>query len=160
MDDIQFLASREQTQEEFFHTFNALYHSDKQIVVSSDVYPQQIGKMEERLVSRFQWGMVADVQAPELDTRVAIVKKKAEQEGIAMSNEVANFLALTVKTNVRELEGTLLRLAVKAELMKRPIDIEFAKEALRTQMPKQDVAVSVDDVQRAVCEYFNISSPT
>jgi chromosomal replication initiator protein len=156
MDDIQFLASREQTQEEFFHTFNALYHSDKQIVVSSDVYPQQIGKMEERLVSRFQWGMVADVQAPELDTRVAIVKKKAEQEGIAMSNEVANFLALTVKTNVRELEGTLLRLAVKAELMKRPIDIEFAKEALRTQLPKQDVAVSVDDVQRAVCEYFNI----
>jgi chromosomal replication initiator protein len=156
MDDIQFLASREQTQEEFFHTFNALYHSDKQIVVSSDVYPQQIGKMEERLVSRFQWGMVADVQAPELDTRVAIVKKKAEQEGIAMSNEVANFLAQTVKTNVRELEGTLLRLAVKAELMKRPIDIEFAKEALRTQMPKQDVAVSVDDVQRAVCEYFNI----
>jgi chromosomal replication initiator protein len=156
MDDIQFLASREQTQEEFFHTFNALYHSDKQIVVSSDVYPQQIGKMEERLVSRFQWGMVADVQAPELDTRVAIVKKKAEQEGIAMSNEVANFLAQTVKTNVRELEGTLLRLAVKAELMKRPIDIEFAKEALRTQLPKQDAAVSVDDVQRAVCEYFNI----
>ena len=156
MDDIQFLASREQTQEEFFHTFNALYHSDKQIVVSSDVYPQQIGKMEERLVSRFQWGMVADVQAPELDTRVAIVKKKAEQEGISMSNEVANFLAQTVKTNVRELEGTLLRLAVKAELMKRPIDIEFAKEALRTQMPKQDVAVSVDDVQRAVCEYFNL----
>jgi chromosomal replication initiator protein len=84
------------------------------------------------------------------------VKKKAEQEGIAMSNEVANFLAQTVKTNVRELEGTLLRLAVKAELMKRPIDIEFAKEALRTQLPKQDAAVSVDDVQRAVCEYFNI----
>jgi chromosomal replication initiator protein len=156
MDDIQFLASREQTQEEFFHTFNALYHSDKQIVVSSDVYPQQIGKMEERLVSRFQWGMVADVQAPELDTRVAIVKKKAEQEGIALSTDVATFLAQSVKTNVRELEGTLLRLAVKAELLKRPIDLDFAKEALRTHLPKQDSVVSVDDVQRAVCEYFNI----
>jgi chromosomal replication initiator protein len=156
MDDIQFLASREQTQEEFFHTFNALYHSDKQIVVSSDVYPQQIGKMEERLVSRFQWGMVADIQAPELDTRVAIVKKKAEQEGIALSTEVANFLAEAVKTNVRELEGTLLRLAVKAELLKRPIDLEFAKEALRTHLPRQENAVSVDDVQLAVCDYFNI----
>jgi chromosomal replication initiator protein len=156
MDDIQFLATREQTQEEFFHTFNALYHSDRQIVVSSDAYPQQIGKMEERLISRFQWGMVADIQAPELDTRVAIVRKKAEQEGISLSAEVANFLAQVVKTNVRELEGTLLRLAVKADLLKRPIDVEFAREALRTQYPPQEAAMSVDDVQRAVCEFFGI----
>jgi chromosomal replication initiator protein len=156
MDDIQFLASREQTQEEFFHTFNALYHSDRQIVVSSDVYPQQIGKMEERLISRFQWGMVADIQAPELDTRIAIVNKKAEQEGIALSADVANFLAQTVKSNVRELEGTLLRLAVKAELLKRPIDLDFAREALRVAAPRNDRATTVDDVQRAVCEYFNI----
>jgi chromosomal replication initiator protein len=156
MDDIQFLASREQTQEEFFHTFNALYHSDKQIVVSSDVFPQQIGKMEERLVSRFQWGMVADIQAPELDTRIAIVKKKAEQEGIILPHEVANFLAQTVKSNVRELEGTLLRLAVKAELLKRPIDIEFAKETLRVQSPQREQSTTVEDIQRAVCEYFSI----
>ncbi len=156
MDDIQFLAKREQTQEEFFHTFNALYHSDKQIVVSSDAYPQQMGQMEERLISRFQWGMVADIQAPELDTRVAIVKKKAEQEGIAVSGEVANFLAQTVRSNVRELEGTLLRLAVKAELLQRPIDLEFAREALRSHTPRPTHATTVEQIQKAVCEYFNI----
>jgi len=156
MDDIQFLAGREQTQEEFFHTFNALYHSDRQIVVSSDVYPQQIREMEDRLISRFQWGMVADIQAPELDTRVAIVRKKAEQEAIVISDEVALFLAQMVKSNVRELEGTLLRLAVKAELLKRPIDLEFAKDALRASMPRTETLTSVEDVQRAVCEYFNI----
>jgi chromosomal replication initiator protein len=156
MDDIQFLASREQTQEEFFHTFNALYHADKQIVVSSDVFPQQIGKMEERLISRFQWGMVADIQAPELDTRVAIVRKKAEQEGIELPQDVANFLAQTVKNNVRELEGTLLRLAVKAELLKRPIDIDFAKDTLRIQLPQKEQSTTVEDIQRAVCEYFSI----
>ena len=156
MDDIQFLAKREQTQEEFFHTFNALYHSDKQIVVSSDAYPQQMGQMEERLISRFQWGMVADIQAPERDTRVAIVKKKAEQEGIAGSGEVANFLAQTVRSNVRELEGTLLRLAVKAELLQRPIDLEFAREALRSHAPRPTHATTVEQIQKAVCEYFNI----
>ena len=119
MDDIQFLAGREQTQEEFFHTFNALYHADRQIVVTSDVYPQQIPEMEERLISRFQWGLVADIQAPELDTRIAILKAKAEQEHITLVDDVALFLAQMVKSNVRELEGTLLRLAVKAELANR-----------------------------------------
>ncbi len=156
MDDIQFLATREQTQEEFFHTFNALYHSDKQIVVSSDVFPQQIGKMEERLISRFQWGMVADIQAPELDTRMAIVKKKAEQEGIELPHEVATFLAQMIKSNVRELEGTLLRLAVKAELLKRPIELSFARETLHVPAPRPESIASVEDIQRAVCEYFNI----
>ncbi len=156
MDDIQFLAGREQTQEEFFHTFNSLYHSDRQIVVTSDVYPQQIAEMEERLISRFQSGMVADIQPPELDTRIAILQKKAEQEGIALTSEVALFLAQVVKSNVRELEGTLLRLAVKAELLKRPIDLDLAKEALRAVMPQPEHATSVEDIQRAVCEYFNI----
>ncbi len=156
MDDIQFLAGREQTQEEFFHTFNALYHSDRQIVVTSDVYPQQIPEMEERLISRFQSGMVADIQAPELDTRIAILQKKAEQEGIALLPDVALFLAQVVKSNVRELEGTLLRLAVKAELLKRPIDLELAKETLRAVLPPPDQATSVDDIQRAVCDYYGI----
>jgi chromosomal replication initiator protein len=156
MDDIQFLAGRDQTMEEFFHTFNALYHSDKQIVVSSDVYPQQMKEMEERLISRFQWGMVADIQAPELDTRVAIVKKKAEQERIDLPDEVAHFLAETVQSNVRELEGTLLRLAVKAELLKKPLDLAFAREALRGSQPRRESVTTVDDIQRAVCEYFNI----
>ncbi|MEZ4288375.1 MAG: chromosomal replication initiator protein DnaA [Polyangiales bacterium] len=156
MDDIQFLAGREQTQEEFFHTFNALHHSDRQIVVTSDVYPQQIQEMEERLISRFQSGMVADVQAPELDTRIAILQKKAETEEIALSSDVALFLAQVVKSNVRELEGTLLRIAVKAELLGRPIDLELAKETMRSVLPPADSATSVEDIQRAVCGYFGI----
>jgi chromosomal replication initiator protein len=156
MDDIQFLAGREQTQEEFFHTFNALYHADRQIVVTSDVYPQQIPEMEERLISRFQWGLVADIQAPELDTRIAILKAKAEQEHITLGDDVALFLAQVVKSNVRELEGTLLRLAVKAELATRAIDLEFAKEALRGVLPKTENATTVEDIQRAVCDYYSI----
>jgi len=156
MDDIQFLAGREQTQEEFFHTFNALYHSDKQIVVTSDVYPQQIPEMQERLISRFQSGMVADVQAPELDTRIAILQKKAESEGIELPSEVALFLAQTVRSNVRELEGTLLRIAVKAELLGLPIDLELAKDTLRAVAPNQDTVTTVEDIQRIVCGYFGI----
>jgi chromosomal replication initiator protein len=134
MDDIQFLAGREQTQEEFFHTFNALYHSDKQIVVTSDVYPHQISEMQERLVSRFQSGMVADVQAPELDTRIAILRQKAE----------------------RELEGTLLRIAVKAELLGLPMNLELAKDTMRAVSPNQDTETSVEDIQRIACGYFGI----
>lgn len=156
MDDIQFLAGKEQTQEAFFHTFNALYHADRQIVVSCDVYPKQIPGMEERLISRFQWGMVADIQAPALDTRVAIVKKKAELEGIALSDEVALFLGQLVKSNIRELEGMLLRLAVKAELLGHDIDLEFAKEALRGMMPRPETATTVEDIQRAVSDYYSI----
>ncbi len=156
MDDIQFLAGREQTQEEFFHTFNALYHSDKQIVVTSDVYPQQISEMQERLVSRFQSGMVADVQVPELDTRIAILQKKAETEGIALESEVALFLAQTVRSNVRELEGTLLRVAVKAELLGQPLELELAKETMRQVVPNQDTATTVEDIQRIACGYFGV----
>ena len=156
IDDIQFLARREQTQEEFFHTFNALYHSDKQIVVTCDVNPLQMREIEERLVSRFQWGMVADIQEPELDTRVAIVKKKSEQEGISLPDDTALYLAEIIKTNVRELEGTLLRLAVKAELMNRPINLEFAKEAIQVAIPQSEKSTTIEEIQRAVCDYFNI----
>lgn len=156
IDDIQFLAGREQTQEEFFHTFNALYHADRQIVVTSDVYPQQIKEMEERLVSRFQWGLVADIQAPELDTRIAILKKKAEQEQIDLADDVALLIAQQVQSNVRELEGTLLRLAVKAELMGRGIDLDFSRDALGAQLPRLEKQTTVEDIQRAACEYFNI----
>ncbi|MGE3630060.1 MAG: chromosomal replication initiator protein DnaA [Sandaracinaceae bacterium] len=157
IDDIQFLAGREQTQEEFFHTFNALYHSDRQIVVTSDVYPQQIKEMQERLISRFQWGLVADIQAPELDTRIAILKKKAELEQIGLEDEAALSIAQHVQSNVRELEGTLLRLAVKAELLKRPLDLEFCTEALGTIAPRiPEKQTTVDDIQRATCDYFNI----
>ena len=156
IDDIQFLAGREQTQEEFFHTFNALYHADRQIVVTSDVYPQQIKEMEERLVSRFQWGLVADIQAPELDTRIAILKKKAEQEQIGLADDVALLIAQHVQSNVRELEGTLLRLAVKAELTHQSIDLDFARDALGAALPRLEKQTTVEDIQRAACDYFNI----
>ncbi|MGB5283082.1 MAG: DnaA/Hda family protein, partial [Polyangiales bacterium] len=142
--------------EEFFHTFNALYHSDKQIVVTSDVYPHQISEMQERLISRFQSGMVADVQAPELDTRIAILQTKAESENIELDGEVALFLAQTVRSNVRELEGTLLRVAVKAELLGLPMDLELAKETMRAVLPNQDTAMTVEEIQRIVCGYFGI----
>ncbi|MET0390633.1 MAG: chromosomal replication initiator protein DnaA [Polyangiales bacterium] len=156
IDDIQFLAGRDQTMEEFFHTFNALYHDDKQIVVSSDVPPQQMKKMEERLISRFQWGLVADVQAPELDTRIAILKKKAEQDHIELPDDVALYVAQTVHNNVRALEGALLRVVIKSELLKRPIDLALACETLGGIHPPRESTTTVDDIQRAVCDYFNI----
>src|SRR5690606_8396362 len=137
-------------------TFNALYHSDKQIVVTSDVYPHHIPEMEERLISRFQSGLVADVQPPEVDTRVAILMKKAELERIPLASEVAHFLAQVVKSNVRELEGTLLRLAVKSELLRRPIDLDFARETMRSVLPTNETATTVEDIQRAACAYFGI----
>ena len=157
VDDVQFLAGREQTQEEFFHTFNALYEKDRPIVVTSDKYPQALERMEERLVSRFSWGLVADIQVPELETRVAIVCKKAEAEGLALPPEVALYLAQTVSANVRELEGTLVRLAVKASLLGRPIDLAFA-EAELSQVQGAKKLTSLDDIQRAVCHHFHVRS--
>ncbi len=156
MDDIQFIAKRESTMEEFFHTFNALHHADKQIVVTSDVYPEHLDGMEARIISRFQSGMVADIQAPDVDTRVAILEKKAEVEGIELETGVANFLAQSVKSNVRELEGTLLRLAVQAELLGKRMDLELARQAMRASGPRVDTAASVEDIQKAVCEYYGL----
>ena len=157
VDDIQFLAGREQTQEEFFHTFNALHELDRPIVFSSDKYPQQLERMEERLVSRFNWGLVADVQAPELETRVAILRKKAQVEGIPLDDQVALFLAQTISSNVRELEGTLIRLAAKASLTNNPIDLAFAQGELSSSSSRSKV-LSTDDIQRAVCNYFSLQS--
>jgi chromosomal replication initiator protein len=157
IDDIQFLAGREQTQEEFFHTFNALYHADKQIVVTSDVYPQQIREMQDRLISRFQWGLVADIQAPELDTRIAILRKKAETESIRLEDSVALFVAQRVQSNVRELEGTLLRLAVRADVEGRPIDLDLARAMLgEPSLAPTDRQTNVEDIQRATCEFFGL----
>ncbi|MBX7190852.1 MAG: chromosomal replication initiator protein DnaA [Sandaracinaceae bacterium] len=157
IDDIQFLAGREQTQEEFFHTFNALYHADKQIVVTSDVYPQQIKEMQDRLISRFQWGLVADIQAPELDTRIAILRKKAETESIHLDDAVALFVAQRVQSNVRELEGTLLRLAVRADVEGKSIDLDLARAMLgEPTHAVTDRQTSVEDIQRATCEFFGL----
>jgi chromosomal replication initiator protein len=156
VDDIQFLASKTQTQEEFFHAFNALHQADKQIIVTSDKYPQQLERMEERLVSRFSWGLVADIQGPELETRVAILRKKAQLEQIELSDEVVLYLAQTIRSNVRELEGTLIRLAAKSSLLGRPIDLDFARQELAaTSSPRANEA-GVDDIQRVVCHHFKL----
>ncbi|MEJ7730913.1 MAG: chromosomal replication initiator protein DnaA [Polyangiaceae bacterium] len=158
VDDIQFLAGREQTQEEFFHTFNALHALDRQIVVTSDKYPQNLERMEERLVSRFSWGLVADIQVPELETRVAIIRNKAHIEGFELADEVAIYLAQMIKSNVRELEGTLIRLAAKSSLTGRPVDLDFAKAEITAAQPQRAQMISVEDIQRAVCHHFHLRS--
>ncbi|MCC6217634.1 MAG: chromosomal replication initiator protein DnaA [Polyangiaceae bacterium] len=158
VDDIQFLAGREQTLEEFFHTFNALRDADKPIVVTSDKYPQQLQRMPERIVSRFSSGLVADIQSPQLETRVAIVRTKARLEGIPLDDEVAVLLAQHVQSNVRELEGALIRLAAKSSLLGRSIDLEFARAELALVAPRRTETVSVADIQRAVCNHFRLSN--
>jgi len=158
VDDIQFLAGREQTQEEFFHTFNALHDADRPIIVTSDKYPQQLQRMPERLVSRFTSGLVADIQVPQLETRVAIVRKKAELESIPLSDEVAVLLAQNIQSNVRELEGALIRLAAKSSLTGRPIDEEFTLSEMNTVSPRRTDIMSVEDIQRAVCSHFRLSN--
>ncbi len=158
VDDIQFLASKTQTQEEFFHAFNALHQADKQIIVTSDKYPQQLERMEERLISRFTWGLVADIQAPELETRVAILRKKAQIEHIEMDDAVVLYLAQAVRSNVRELEGTLIRLAAKSSLLSRPIDMDFARAEITSASSARASDTSVEDIQRIVCHHFKLRS--
>jgi chromosomal replication initiator protein len=158
VDDIQFLAGREQTQEEFFHTFNALRDADKPIVVTSDKYPHELQRMPERLISRFTSGLVADVQTPALETRVAILRKKAALEGIPLLDDVAVLLAQTIKSNVRELEGALIRLAAKSSLLGCPIDLQFTQSELAVVSPIKADASSVEDIQRAVCSHFSFSN--
>lgn len=156
VDDIQFLASKTQTQEEFFHAFNALHQADKQIIVTSDKYPQHLERMEERLISRFTWGLVADIQGPELETRVAILRKKALAENIDLSPDVVLLLAQAVRSNVRELEGALIRLAAKSSLVGHPIDLDFVRQELSVTVPRI-TETSIDDIQRAVCHHFKLT---
>jgi chromosomal replication initiator protein len=156
VDDIQFFANKTQTQEEFFHAFNALHQADKPIIVTSDKYPQQLERMEERLISRFTWGLVADIQGPELETRVAIMRKKAQAEHIEMSDDVVLYLAQSIRSNVRELEGTLIRLAAKSSLLQRPIDMDFVRTELAASATGRISEQSVDDIQRTVCHHFKL----
>ncbi|MBK6463509.1 MAG: chromosomal replication initiator protein DnaA [Myxococcales bacterium] len=156
VDDIQFLASKTQTQEEFFHAFNALHQADKQIIVTSDRYPQHLERMEERLVSRFTWGLVADIQGPELETRVAILRKKAAAENVELEPNVVLLLAQAVRSNVRELEGALIRLLAKSSLLHRPIDVDFVRAELSASMPRVS-ETGVADVQREVCHHFKLT---
>lgn len=156
MDDIQFIAGKARTQDEFFHTFNSLYDQQKQIVVTCDKYPQEIDNLEERLRSRFQWGLIADIQPPEFETRVAIVKKKAEFEAIAIPDDVAFFLAENIRSNVRELEGSLIRLAAQASIDRHPIDLDFARHVLRNMLNLSSPNSTIEDIQRAICTYYNV----
>ena len=154
LDDIQFIANKTQTQEEFFHTFNALYEKQKQIVISSDRPPKEIGAVTDRLRSRFSMGLIADIQLPELETKVAIILKKAEMEKIKVSGDVAYYLASKVKSNIRELEGCLIRLGAQASLTGMPIDKEMAKNVLRDTIEDEDKPLTTDHIQRIVCEHF------
>jgi chromosomal replication initiator protein len=157
VDDVQFLAGKTQTQEEFFHVFNALHQAGKQIVLTSDKYPQQLDRMEERLVSRFHWGLVADMQAPELETRVAIVRRKARLENLALEDAVALAIAQGVRSNVRELEGLLVRLAAKASLLHRHIDVDFVRQELALSGSARATEAGIDDVQRVVGHHFRVT---
>jgi chromosomal replication initiator protein len=159
VDDVQFLAGRERTQEEFFHTFNSLYESRRQIVLTSDKFPKEIPDLEERLRNRFEWGLIADIQPPDMETRVAIIEKKAELEEIELPHEVALFLASNIDSNVRELEGSLTRLGAFASLNRCPITVDFAREVLQNVLrDKRDRAITIESIQKAVCEFFNIRS--
>lgn len=156
MDDIQFIAGKDRTQDEFFHTFNTLYDLNRQIVVTSDKYPHEIPDLEERLRTRFQWGLIADIQQPELETRVAILRKKADAERITLPDDVAFHLASHIKSNVRELEGSLIRLAAVASLRGMEITVDFAHETLKTLLAPTRGNLSIEAIQKEVAHYFNI----
>jgi len=156
LDDVQMLAGRERTQEEFFHTFNTLYDHRRQIVLTSDKVPKDIPELEERLRNRFEWGLIADIQPPDVETRVAIIEKKAEMEGIPITDEVALFLGSELASNVRELEGSLTRLGAWASVNRLPITIDLAREVLQTVLKPQRPAVSFEDIAAAVCDHFSL----
>jgi chromosomal replication initiator protein len=157
IDDIHFIANKERTQEEFFHTFNTLYTSQKQIIISSDSSPRRIPQLEERLRSRFEWGLIADIQPPELETKIAILRRKAENEGIEdqVPDDVGLFIAQRVKSNIRELEGLLNRVVAFASLTGRPITLELAKETLRDILP-QNHQVTASDIIKFVARHYGL----
>jgi chromosomal replication initiator protein len=156
IDDVQFIAGKERTQEEFFHTFNALYESHKQIVVTSDKFPKEIPGLEERLRSRFEWGLIADIQPPDVETKQAILKMKAEQNGIQLPEEVALFLATSVSSNVRELEGFLIRIGAYASLTSTPVTLEMAREVLKDILVEKNRELTVEEIQKTVAAHFSI----
>jgi len=156
VDDIQFLAGKEGTQTEFFHTFNALYDSQKQIVISSDCPPHEIPQLEERLRSRFEWGLIADIQAPDLETKTAILKKKAETEGVPLPDNVAIYIAGKIKSNIRELEGSLIRLVAYASLTGREISLPLAQDVLRNVLQNDERAITIEIVQKAVADHYSL----
>jgi len=158
IDDIQFLAKKERTQEEFFHTFNALYDSHKQIIISSDCQPRDIPTLEERLTSRFEWGLIADIQPPDLETKIAILHKKAEMERANVPEDVMMLIASRVRSNIRELEGCLIRLIFFSSLTGRPIDLGLAEEALSDMLEPKKRSASVKNIKEFVAGHFDITT--
>jgi chromosomal replication initiator protein len=156
VDDIQFIATRERTQEEFFHTFNALYDQQKQIVISSDCPPKEISAIEERLRSRFEWGLIADIQPPDLETKIAILQKKGESERVHLPDDVAEYIARSIKSNIRELEGALIRLMAYASLIGAEINLPIAQQVLKNIIETQEKKVTIEQIQKAVGEAFGL----
>ncbi len=156
IDDVQFLANKERTQEEFFHTFNTLYTSQKQIILTSDSSPRNIPTLEERLRSRFEWGLIADIQPPDLETKVAILRRKADADGVVLPDDVALFIARQVRSNVRELEGMLNRVLAFASLTGKPVSLDLARETLKDILPPESRQVSAADIIKAVARHYGL----
>lgn len=157
IDDIQFLAGKESTQEEFFHTFNALHEESKQIVISSDRPPKEIPTLEDRLRSRFEWGLITDITPPDLETRIAILRKKAKAEGLDIPNEAMSYIANQIDSNIRELEGALIRVVAYSSLINRDINVDLAAEALKDIIPSsKPKVITIHDIQRAVGQHYNV----
>ncbi len=156
IDDIQFFAGKDRSQEEFFHTFNALLEGQRQIVLTCDRYPKEVSGLEERLKSRFGWGLTVAIEPPELETSVAILMSKAQAEGVELPEEVAFFIAKRIRSNVRELEGALRRVIANSRFTQRPINLDFAKEALRDLLALQARLVSIENIQKTVADYYKI----
>ncbi|HVB99755.1 MAG TPA: chromosomal replication initiator protein DnaA [Candidatus Dormibacteraeota bacterium] len=156
VDDIQFIASRERTQEEFFHTFNDLHDQQKQIVISSDCPPKEISAIEERLRSRFEWGLIADIQPPDLETKIAILHKKAESERVTLPDDVAEFIARSIRSNIRELEGALIRLIAYTSLTGTEISLAVTQQVLKNVLESQDRRITIESIQKRVAEHFGL----